>query len=161
MIPVFKEKLDKEAFPDYLACLVLQGRLDLKEIVVSSETLVRQVLVQWDQRVFEDLPAMWDLPVLVLLELKASEVLLASLVKEAYLADRDRLVPLATVHSVMALLLKQTDKQTKKDPKYFTMLSTLIESNIFLFHTYSSEVIEKKIQPQKKFKMYPFLVYLE
>merc|ERR1712047_130778 len=103
----------------------LQDRLDLKEIVDTSETL--------------------DLPALVLLELKASEVHLASLVKEAYLADRDRLVPLATVHSVMALLLKQTDKQTKKDPKYFTMLSTLIESNIFLFHTYSSEVIEKKI----------------
>merc|ERR1719464_2340611 len=106
VILVFKEKLDKEAFPDYLVCLVLQDRLDLKEIVDTLETLVHQVLVQWDQRVFEDLPAMWDLPVLVLLELKASG---------AYLADRDRLVPLATVHSVMALLLKQTDKQTKKD----------------------------------------------
>lgn len=153
MIPVFKEKLDKEAFPDYLACLVLQGRLDLKEIVVSSETLVRQVLVQWDQRVFEDLPAMWDLPVLVLLELKASEVLLASLVKEAYLADRDRLVPLATVNSVMALLLKQTDKQTKKDPKYFTMLSTLIESNIFFYFIHTVvKSLKKKYNLKKSLK---------
>merc|ERR1712029_1241254 len=122
VILVFKEKLDKEVSPGYLVCLVLQDHLDLKEIVDTSEMQVHL--------------AMWDLPVLVLLELKVSEVLLASLVKEAYLADRDPLVPLATVNSVTICKLKQTDKQTKKDPKHFIMLGTLIESNIFYFiHT--------------------------
>merc|ERR1712020_823930 len=80
VILVFKEKLDKEVSPGYLVCLVLQDHLDLKEIVDTSEMLVHQALVQWDQQVFQ--------------------VLLAMLVKEAYLADRDPLVPLATVNSV-------------------------------------------------------------
>merc|ERR1711982_280699 len=124
-ILVFKEKLDKEASPGYLVCLVLL--------------------------------AMWDLPVLVLLELKVSEVHLASLVKEAYLADRDPLVPLATVNSVTICKLKQTDKQTKKDPKHFIMLSTLIESNIFYFiHTVVKSLkkynLKKSLKRKKKKK---------
>ena len=155
MILVFKEKLDKEASPGYQACLVLQDHLDLKEIVDTSEMLVHPVLVQWDQQVFQVLLAMWDLPVLVLLELKASEVLLASLVKEAYLADRDPLVPLATVNSVTICKLKQTDKQTKKDPKHFIMLSTLIESNIFYFiHTVVKSL--KKYNLKKSLKCIHF-----
>ena len=160
MILVFREKLAKEASQDYPVCLVLLGQLDLKAIVGSLEILDRQAWEQWDQQVYQDLLVMWDLQALVRPELKVSEVLQVRQAKEACLADKDLLALLVTVNSVMALLLKQTDKRTTKDPKYFTfiMLSTLIESNInFFIHTVKS--LRKKII--KSFKMNPFLVYLE
>merc|ERR1712025_1178723 len=92
-----REKLDKEVSQDYQGCLEFLGLLDPKENVVILVILVCQVLEVWDLQVELDLLGLLDPRVLVSL---------------------DPLDPQVIVNSVMVLLLKQTDRLTKKALEY-------------------------------------------
>merc|ERR1711962_1892890 len=109
-----REKLDKEVSQDYQVCLELLGLLDPKENVVILVILVCQVLEVWDLQVELDLLGVLDPRVLVSLVHKETGELLEKQAKEDYLVDLDPLDPQVIVNSVMVLLLKQTDRLTKK-----------------------------------------------
>ena len=148
VILAFKEKLDKEVSQDCLVCLVLPVQLDPKETEDSLVILVHQVWDLWDQQAYLDLQAMLGLRVLVPLELRVLEDLLVNQVNEVFLEAKAPLDPLVIVNSVMVLLLKQTDKPTKKDLKpYIFVLKRLpmIDLNILLLYKVKSlENITKK-----------------
>merc|ERR1712025_901393 len=107
-----REKLDKEVSQDYQECLELLGLLDPKENVVISVIPVYQELEVWD------LQGPLDPRVLVSLVHKETGELLEKQAKEDYLVDLDPLDPQVIVNSVMVLLLKQTDRLTKKALEY-------------------------------------------
>ena len=98
----------------FKGCLELLGLLDPKENVVILVILVCQVLEVWDLQVELDLLGLLDPRVLVSLVHKETGELLEKQAKEDYLVDLDPLDPQVIVNSVMVLLLKQTDRLTKK-----------------------------------------------
>jgi len=110
-------KLGKEVSQDYQECLELLDLLDPKENVAILVILVYQELEAWDLQVELDPQGVLDPRVWVSLVLRETGELLAKQAKEDYLEDLDPLDLQVTVHSVMDLLLKQTDRQTKKDLK--------------------------------------------
>merc|ERR1712038_966600 len=118
-----REKLGKEVSQDYQGCLELLGLLDPKENVVTLVILVCQVLEVWDLQVELDLLGLLDPRVLVSLVHKETGELLEKQAKEDYLVDLDLLDLQVIVNSVMVLLLKQTDRQTRKDLKFLMMLN--------------------------------------
>merc|ERR1712223_2076139 len=109
-----REKLDEEASQDYQGCPELLGLLDPKENVVILVILVCQVLEVWDLQVELDLLGLLDPRVLVSLVHKETGELLEKQAKEDYLVDLDPSDLQVIVNSVMVLLLKQTDRLTKK-----------------------------------------------
>jgi len=107
-------KLDKEVSQDCQECLELLDLLDPKESVDILVILVYQELEVWDLQVELDLQGLLDLRVLVSLVLRETGENLAKQEKEDYLVDLDPLDLQDIVNSVMALLLKLIDKQTRK-----------------------------------------------
>merc|ERR1719340_567058 len=107
-------KLDKEVSQDYQECLELLDLLDPKESVDILVILVYQELEVWDLQVELDLQGLLDLRVLVSLVPRETGENLEKQEKEDYLVDLDPLDLQDIVNSVMALLLKQIDKQTRK-----------------------------------------------
>merc|ERR1719220_842154 len=125
-----REKLDKEDFQDYQECLELLGHLDPKESVVILVILVSQELEVWDLQVELDPQEVLDPRVLVSLVPRETGELLAKQAKEDYLVDLDPLDPQVTVHSVMVLLLKQINRQTRKALELMGSYSTSFESSL-------------------------------
>ena len=144
----FKEKLGKEVSQDCLVCLVLQVKVDPRVTEDLLVILVHQGWDLWDPLAYLEPQVMWVLQVLVPLDPRVLEDLLVNQVNGVFLEAKVPLDPLVIVNSVMVLLLKQTDKPTKKDLKlYIFVLKILpmIDLNILLLNQVKSlENIPKK-----------------
>ena len=144
----FKEKLGKEVSQDCLVCLVLLVQLDPRVTEDLLVILVHQGWDLWDPLAYLEPQVMWVLQVLVPLDPRVLEDLLVNQVNGVFLEAKVPLDPLVIVNSVMVLLLKQTDKPTKKDLKlYIFVLKILpmIDLNILLLNQVKSlENIPKK-----------------